>query len=125
MEAVAGDLAALQPPGQLPGEQDVAQLAVAVLPVGLPEAAALSRIPEVHQEAEVQLAPSVGAGGHVDHAARPAGLQPLQKQQGQQEVAQMVDPEHQAEAVVRLAVSEDTWRKRPSPSPPNPRWSDP
>lgn len=108
MEAVAGDLGALQPLGELVGEEDVAQFAVTVFLEELIVAAAQSQISVSRQTVEIQLANLVGFGGHGHHAARPARLQPVQEQQRQQEVTQMVDAKDHPEAVLRLPTLHQT-----------------
>lgn len=108
MEAVAGDAAALQPLGQLVGEEDVAQFAVTVLLKQLVVASGQRQLSVGRQAREVHMPHLVRFGGHGHHAARPARLQPVQKQHGQQEVTQVVDAKDNPEAVLRLSTIHQT-----------------
>lgn len=86
VKAIAGDTGALQAVGQFAGEEDVAQLAVAVgheaVPAGLPRHQVLMGT----QGGKVDGAQAVEQSRHVHHATLPALLQALQEQVGQQEV---------------------------------------
>lgn len=108
MEAVAGDVAALQPLGELVGEEDVGQFAVAVLLEELIVAAAQRYISVSRQTVEIHLPRLVRFGGDGHHAARPAGLQPVQEQHRQQEVTQVIDAKDHPEAVRRLSAVHQT-----------------
>lgn len=96
VHGVGGHLGALQARGQLAGMQHVGQLAVAVALEGGQGAGGRAA-----QRGGVQAAGAVRGGGDDDHAAGSAALQPLQEQLGEQEVAQVVDLEGEAEAVLR------------------------
>lgn len=96
VHGVGGHLGALQARGQLAGVQHVGQLAVAVALEGGQGAGGRAA-----QRGGVQAAGAVRGGGDDDHAAGSAALQPLQEQLGEQEVAQVVDLEGEAEAVLR------------------------
>lgn len=108
MEAVAGDVGALQPLGELVGEEDVAQFAVTVLPPELIVVLTQTQISVSTQTVEIHLPKLVHFGGHGHHAARPAGLQPVQEQHRQQEVTQVIDAEDHPEAVLRLSTVHQT-----------------
>lgn len=100
MEAVAGDAGALQPVGQLPGEQHVAQLAVAVGLKVVPGGLSGHHVPAGSQQREVDVAKAVQECGHGDHPAGRALLQSLQEQVGEQEVTQVVHAERHSETVL-------------------------
>lgn len=112
VEAVAGDVGALQPLGELVGEEDVAQFAVTVLLEELIVAAAQSQVSVSRQTVEIHLPHRVGFGGHGHHAARPARLQPVQEQHRQQEVTQVIDAKDHPEAVLRLSAVHQAWRQK-------------
>lgn len=100
VEAVAGDAGALQPVGQLPGEQHVAQLAVAVGLEVVPGGLTGRHVPAGSQQREVDVAKAVQERGHGDHPAGRALPQSLQEQVGEQEVTQVVHAERHSEAVL-------------------------
>lgn len=107
VQRVAGDAGALEPAGQLPGEEDVGQLAVAV---GLEVLQHALHRPA--QALKVDAPRAVGAGGHDHDAAGRAVLQALQQQLRQQEVAQVVHLEHQVAAVRPPAPGRDACKGR-------------
>lgn len=92
MHSVGGHIFALRDAGQLLAEVDVGQLAAAVGEEGQQV---------VVEVLEVQLLVLVGGAREGEHAAGGALLQAGQEQIGEQEVAQVVDAEAHAEAVVR------------------------
>lgn len=100
VHGVAGDLGALQASGQLAGVQHVGQFAVTVVLEGREQPRGRPA-----QALGVQAAGAVGAGGHDEHPAGSAALQPLQQQLRQQEMAQVVHLEGEAEAVLCRAPS--------------------
>lgn len=108
MEAVTGDAGALQPLGELKGEEDVAQLAVTVLLEQLIVAAAQSQLSVSRQTVEVHLTHPVPFGGNSHHTTWPACLQPVQEQHRQQEVTQVIDAKDHPEAVLRLSAVHQT-----------------
>lgn len=103
VEAVAGDVGALQPVGQLSGEQNITQLAVAVglnvVPGGLTGHQVLVGI----QQREVDVAEAMQKCGHGDHPAGPALLQSLQEEAGEQEVTQVVYPKRHAKTLLGVS----------------------
>lgn len=103
VEAVAGDVGALQPVGQLSGEQNITQLAVAVglkvVPGGLTGHQVLVGI----QQREVDVAEAMHECGHGDHSAGPALLQSLQEETGEQEVTQVVYPKCHAKTLLSVS----------------------
>lgn len=112
VEAVAGDAGALQPVGQLSGEQNVAQLAIAVGLKVAPRGLSGHRVLLGIQQREVHAAKAVQQRGHGDHAAGPAPLQPLQQEVSEQKMAQVVDSECGAEALRGAAGTHYTWSGR-------------
>lgn len=108
VDTVAGDVGALQPLGELVGEEDVAQFAMAVLQVEVKHGVAQSYVSVSGQTVEIHLPHLVGYGGHSHHAAWPACLQPLQEQHRQQEVTQVVDAKDQPEALLCLSIIQET-----------------
>lgn len=108
MEAVTGDAGALQPLGELVGEEDVAQLAVTVLQDQRTVPVSKYQLFVCRQTVEVHLTHSVHHGSNSHHATRPACLQPVQKQHCQQEVAQVIDAKDHPEAVLRLSAFHQT-----------------
>lgn len=63
---------------------------------------------DVKAHLEVDASPAVSHGGHGDHASSSRLLQTLQEQARQQEVAQVVHPELDAETVFCPAVGHQT-----------------
>lgn len=100
VEAVAGDAGALQPVGQLPGEEHVTELTVAVGPKVAPGRLTGHQILVGSQQREVDVAEAVQKCSHSDHSAGRAPLQPLQEQVGEQEVTQVVHAERHSEAIL-------------------------
>lgn len=109
VEAVAGDTGALQPVGQLSGEQNIAQLATAVglkvAPRGLSGHQVLLGI----QQWEVNVAKEMQECSHSDHTAGPALLQPLQEEVSEQKMTQVVYPKCHTEALRSVAGTHYTW----------------
>ena len=112
MEAVAGDVAALQSLGQLVGEEVVAQFAVAVGQEELQVATAQSQISMSPQKAQIHIPSLKGSGGHVHHPARSTRLQPVQQQHRQQEVTQVIDAEYHPETILRFPRVQQAWRRK-------------
>lgn len=110
MHRVAGDCAPFQRVSQLAGEQDVAQLAVAVPKHLHPGRGVVGY--RGAQGAEIHSPVAISHRGHGDHAASLCLLQTLQQQSGQQEVTQVIDSEVQLEAVSGLAMPSDPCRRR-------------
>lgn len=98
VHSVACHLGSLQPRGQLTGVQHIGQFAVTVVLEGGPQPRRW-----VAQSIEAQAAGAVGAGGDYDDATGSAALQPLQQQLSEQEMAQVVHLEGEAEAVLCCA----------------------
>src|SRR6266540_1538634 len=92
MQRVGGDEAALQPAGQLVGEQDVGELGLAVGPCAGPGTFALEVV-------EVDSPLGVRVGGDRDHAGWGALVQPVEEEIGEQERRQMVEGEGALEPV--------------------------
>lgn len=74
VEAVAGDAGALQPVGQLSGEQNIAQLAIAVGLKVAPRGLSGHRVLLGIQQWEVDIAKAMQECSHSNHTAGPALL---------------------------------------------------
>lgn len=109
MEAVAGDPGALQPVGQLSGEQNIAQLAVAIGFKVAPHGLSRHRVLYGVQQREVNVAQAMQERSHSDHAAGLAPLQTLQQEASEQKMTQVVDPKCHAEALRSAAGTHYTW----------------
>ena len=111
MEAVAGHPGAVQPVGQLPGEEHVAELAVAVRAQGVqrrrpaPQQVLLRR-----QQGAVDGAQAVEQRRHGDHAARGAPPEPLQQEVCEEEMPEVVDAKRHAKAVLRVPRTHHPFR---------------
>jgi len=99
VEAVAGDTGALQPVGQLSGEEHIKQLAVAVSSDVVPGRLTGDQVPLGSQQREVSTATAVQKCSHSDHATGTALLQLLQEKVGEQEVTQVVDSKRHGETI--------------------------
>lgn len=86
VEAVTGDTGTLQPVSQLSGEQNIAQVAIAVglkvAPSGLSRHQVLLGI----QQWEVDVAKEMQECSHSDHTTGSALLQPLQEEVSEQKM---------------------------------------
>lgn len=98
MHGIGSDSSPLQACCQLPCVQHVGQFAVTVILEGSKGAGGWAA-----ELSHAQAASTVCRGGDDDHTARGAALQALQQQSGQQEVAQVVHLERQAETILRRA----------------------
>lgn len=115
VEAVAGDVGALQPVGQLSGEQNITQLAVAVGLKVVPGALTGHQVLVGIQQREVDLAEAMQKCGHGDHSAGPALLQSLQEEAGEQEVTQVVYPKCHAKTLLSVSRTHYTWSRASFP----------
>lgn len=104
MEAVAGNVGALEPLGELVGEEDVTQFAVTVFLEELIDAVAHSQISVSHQTVEIHLPILITFRGHSDHATRPARLQPVQEQHCEQEVTQVIDAKDHPKTILCFSI---------------------
>lgn len=104
VQRVAAHVGALQSLVQLVGEEHVAQFAVGVGLQQLHEGLAGAQSPVLVQTVKVDASKVVGHRRHVDHPTGGVLLQTRQQQIGQEEVAQMIDPKHHPEAVLRAAI---------------------
>lgn len=104
MNTVTGDIGTPQSLGQLVGEEAIAELAVAVCIEELPTVAALAQVLVGHEGIKVDLAPAVGHGGQGHHTALRGLFQAVQQETGEQEVAQMVDPELDPKTVLSSPI---------------------
>lgn len=103
MHGVAGHVGALQPVGQLPGKEHVAQLAGAVAAQAADEASCRGgEVGEVHS------AQAVGHGGDHHDTARSTLLQAVQEQASQQEVAKVVNSPCSIESICSQANCSST-----------------
>lgn len=96
-QSVHRDSAALQPTGQLTGEQQVGQLAATVRR-GLVVALLTVQVLKVNVTAFVEF----GGDDHDATGGRP--FQQVQQQVGEQEVSQVVHPKLHLEAILRFGV---------------------
>lgn len=109
VEAVAGDTGALQPVGQLSGEQNIAQLATAVGLKAAPRGLSGHQVLLGIQQWEVNVAEEMQECSHSDHTAGPALLQPLQEEVSEQKMTQVVYPKCHTEALRSAAGTHYTW----------------
>ena len=111
MKTVAGDLGALQFLCQLMGEENVAQLAVAVDFGVIDCCVANPQLLVSAQTIKIDGAKMMKRGSHVDHSTGSTLLQTVQQQDGQQEGADVVNTKHHAQAILSLALDVDPLHK--------------
>ena len=111
VKAVAGDPSPLQSVCQLPSEEHITELAVAVRPDGVqPRRLAPHQVLLRRQQGTINSAQAVEKRRHGNHTARGALLQSLQQKVCEKEMPKVVHPKRHAKAVLCVPGTHHTCK---------------